>query len=273
MKAIVVPVNFSPTSYNAARYAADLATAVKGQLHLIHVLRMPFTTNEYPMPDGAFEAMRESAVIQIKGLAGELEKRTAGRVPVYTDMEVGGVEYQLNRFCLELEPFLVIMGAAAGPFDRFLTGSATLDALRRLPYPTLVIPEGTQFEQPLRIVLACDPEDISSGMGRTPNFLRELKDLFGARYDVINVTTPSEEGQGQPEFTFEAWRAWLKEIFPELHFVHTSTVAQGIGEYLNDHPADWLIVFPKKHAFYELHRSKARQIVLQSAIPVMSIPE
>jgi nucleotide-binding universal stress UspA family protein len=247
--------------------------AVKGQLHLIHVLRMPFSANEYPMPDGAFEAMRESAVIQIKGLAGELEKRTAGRVPVYTDMEVGGIDYQLNRFCRELEPFLVIMGAAAGPVDRLLSGSATLEALRRLPYPTLIIPEGALFEQPLRIALACDPGDISSGMGRTPQFLRQLKDLFGARYDVINVTTPSEEGQGQAELTFETWRAQLKEIFPELHFVHTRTVAQGIGEHLKDHPADWLIVFPKKHAFYELHHSKARQILLQSAIPVMSIPE
>jgi hypothetical protein len=165
------------------------------------------------------------------------------------------------------------MGAAGLPLDRLLTGSPTLRAMRRLPYPILVIPGGVRFEQPERIVLACDFEDIHSGMVGATGLLRELKDLFGASFDVINVTTPAEEGQGETFFMYEAWRARMREIYPELHFVHTDRVNKGIDDYLKDHPADWLIVFPKKHAFYELHSSQAKKIVLHSPIPVMSIRE
>jgi nucleotide-binding universal stress UspA family protein len=273
MRTIVVPVNFTPASNNAARYAAHFAAVIGGDLRLIHVLQMPFTAFEYPVPDAAFEALRDSAATRLKELAAELNKRTAGRVPVETDMEVGGVDYKIRKYCKEVQPFLVVMGAAELSLDRLLTGSPTLQALRRLPYPMLVIPEGVQFEQPERILLACDLEDIHSEMIGATGFLRELKDLFGARFDIINVTTPAEEGQGETVYTYEARRARMKEIYPELHFVHTDTVGKGIGEYLKDHPADWLIVFPKKHAFYELHSSQARKIVLHSPIPVMSIHE
>ncbi|HUB61810.1 MAG TPA: universal stress protein [Puia sp.] len=271
MRTIVVPVNFSPASSNAARYAADLAVATGSRLNLIHVLQPPITALEYPIPDSAFEMLRDSAVSRLKDLAAELHKRTAGRVPIEKDMETGGVDYKLRKYCEQLHPFLVVMGSAGQPFERFLSGSPTLQALRRLPYPTLVIPEGVQFEQPERIVLACDLEDMSSGMAGALNFLRELKDLFAARFDVVNVTPPAGEGHGKVVHILEAWRERLKDIYPDLHYVHTDKVSKGISQYLKDHPADWLVVFPKKHSFYELHSSQAKKIVLHSLIPVMSI--
>lgn len=271
MRTIVVPVNFTPVSNNAARYAADFAAVIGGDLRLIHILQMPFTALEYPLPDTTFEVLRDSAATQLKELAAMLNKRTAGRVPVEIHMELGGVEYKLQKYCKAIQPFLVVMGAAGLPLDRLLTGSPTLQALRRLPYPMLVIPEGVRFEQPERIVLACDLDDIHSGMAGATGFLRELKDLLGARFDIVNVTTPAEEGQGEMVFMYEAWRTRMREIYPELHFVHTDRVNKGIGDYLKDHPADWLIVFPKKHAFYALHSSQAKTIVLHSPIPVMSI--
>jgi nucleotide-binding universal stress UspA family protein len=273
MRTILVPVNFSQASNNAARYAADLAAVSAGKLRLIHVLQMPFAALEYPMPDGAFEAMRGSAATQLKELAAELIKRTAGGVPVEMDIELGGVEYKVRKYCDALQPFLVVMGAAALPLDRFLTGSPTLQALRHLHFPLLVIPEGVEFEKPERIALACDEEDIRSRVVGATGFIQELKDLFRARFDIINVTTPNEDGQGEMLFAYQARRTRLMEAYPDLHFVHTNTVGEGIGEYLTDHPADWLIVFPKKHAFYELHSSQAKKIVLHSPIPVMSIQE
>ena len=273
MRTIIVPVNFSPASNNAARFAVDLAGAIDGHLRLIHVLQIPFTANEYPMPDGAYEALRDSTATQLKELAAELKKRAAGRVSVEIDMELGGVDHKVRKYCESIQPFLVVMGAAGSPPDRFLTGSPTLQVLRRLPYPTLVIPAGAQFARPGRIVLAYDEEDIRSGMPGATGFLRELMELFDATFEAINVTAPAEEGQGEVAFVYEAWALRMRGNYPELHFVHTEKVHKGINEYLKEHPADWLIVFPKKHAFYEFHSSKAKKIVLHSQIPVMSIHE
>lgn len=273
MKPIVVPVNFSPASVNAARYAADLALAVGGKIHLIHILQLPFTAADFPMPDAAFEAMREDNVNQLKALAAELESRTRGGVEVDTFIEWGGVEYKLEKYCLELTPFLVVMGASGSPLNRFVSGSDTMRALRGLPYPLLIIPDNAAFHGVKKIVLACDLEGIGSGIGVKPAFLQQLKDLFGSSFDVLNVSTHSEENRGRAVFEFESWKSRLQELYPELHFIRTDKVSEGIHEYLEGHPADWLMVFPKNHAFYELHSSEARKIVLHSAIPVISIHE
>ncbi|HTR29577.1 MAG TPA: universal stress protein [Puia sp.] len=273
MRTIIVPVNFSPSSNHAARYAADLAAVIGGDLRLIHVLQIPFTANEYPLPDGAYEALRDSAATQLRELAVELEKQSGGKVSVETDIEMGGVDHKVRKYCETIQPFLVVMGAAGSPLERFLSGSPTLQALRRLPYPMLVVPVGVRFERPERILVACDEKDIGSGMAGATGLLTELKDLLGARFDLINITTPAEEGQGELALMDEAWRVRMRRVYPELHFVHTEKVDKGIDGYLKDHPADWLIVFPKKHPFYELHSSQAKKIVLHSQIPVMSIHE
>jgi nucleotide-binding universal stress UspA family protein len=240
MKSIVVPVNFSVGCSNAARYAADLALAIQGELHLIHVLQMPFTYAEMPMPDTVFDDLRESAINKLDNLAVELIRRTAGKVKVDTLLETGGVEYRIEKFCRKQEPFMVVMGAEGPLLGRMMGGTHTVTALHSLPYPLLVIPETAGFHQIKKIVLACDLEDIGSGIGVAPSFLRELRDLFD---------------------------------YPELHFVHSAKISEGIVQYLEHHPADWLMVFPKKHSVPVLHSSQAKKIVLHSPVPVMSIHE
>jgi nucleotide-binding universal stress UspA family protein len=273
MKSIVVPVNFSVGCSNAARYAADLALAIQGELHLIHVLQMPFTYAEMPMPDTVFDDLRESAINKLDNLAVELIRRTAGKVKVDTLLETGGVEYRIEKFCRKQEPFMVVMGAEGPLLGRMMGGTHTVTALHSLPYPLLVIPETAGFHQIKKIVLACDLEDIGSGIGVAPSFLRELRDLFDASFDVINVSTKNEEGQGQAIFEFDCWNRRLQAIYPELHFVHSAKISEGIVQYLEHHPADWLMVFPKKHSVPVLHSSQAKKIVLHSPVPVMSIHE
>jgi nucleotide-binding universal stress UspA family protein len=273
MKSIIVPVNFSAGSSNAARYAADLAMAIGGELHLIHVVQVPFTAAEIPMPDDVFEELRLSAAYKLDALAAELSKQTEGKVKIDTCLEAGPVEYKLEKFCQQQAPFVVVMGAE-GPFlERMMGKSHTVGALRHMPYPLLVIPPAATFHAIKKIVLACDQDDIESGIGVAPSFLKELRDLFGARFEVIHITGKKEAGQGQESFEYDAWNRRLQAIYPELHFVHSATVSDGIGQYLEHHPADWLMVFPKKHSLPGLYSSQAKKIVLRSPVPVMSIHE
>jgi nucleotide-binding universal stress UspA family protein len=66
MKSIVVPVDFSTCSANAARYAADLALAIKADLHLIHVILVPVTAAELNMTESVY---RDFHVSQSRRLA------------------------------------------------------------------------------------------------------------------------------------------------------------------------------------------------------------
>jgi hypothetical protein len=42
-------------------------------------------------------------------------------------------------------------------------------------------------------------------------------------------------------------------------------------DYVEDHQADLVLVFPKKHGLLEFHISQARKIALESLVPVMSV--
>jgi nucleotide-binding universal stress UspA family protein len=240
MRDIIAPVNFSPNSNNAARYAADLAQATQSDLYLIYVLQLPVSAGEFPVNDYIFNDMQEAGAASLKQLWEELIKRTAARVNIFVHMEVGPVEHKIEEFCMGKKPFAVVMGATGNSIGSVLTGSNIGAAIRHLPYPLIVVPEKATFQTIRRIVLACDMEDVAAGVPANPSYLQELTEIFDASFEVA-------------------------------HFEYSGKVERSLGKYLVNHPADLLMVFPKKHNFFEFHKSHARKIALTSQVPVMSI--
>jgi nucleotide-binding universal stress UspA family protein len=273
MKSIVVPVNFSASAANAARYAADMALAVGADVHLFHALHVPVRTSQVPLPDAAFEMLQENGKFLLDQLADELGKRTYSKTRITTNMEIGDMEYRLEKFCQEKKPFVVVMGTSGDFLQRIMVGDHTSKAIRHLSSPVLVVPDGAVFAGVKKIALACDLEDIVSGISNGRPFLQELGNIFGADFDVLNIMSGFEKNEVQVAFEFDSWKTQLRGIHPELHFVRADRLTDGIQRYLAHHAVDWLIVFPKKHHLLELHRSRAKKIVLDCPIPVMSVHE
>lgn len=266
-------MNFSASAANAARYAADMALAVGADVHLLHALHVPVRTSQVPLPDTAFEMLQENSRFLLQQLADELGKRTYNKTRITTDMEIGDMEYRLEKFCQDRQPFVVVMGTSGNFMQRAMVGDHTSAVIRRLSFPVLVVPDKAVFSGIKKIALACDLEDIGSGISISRPFLQELRDIFGSEFDVVNIMSGPEKNEVQVAFEFDSWKAQLQEIHPELHFVRAERLTEGIHEYLAHHAVDWLIVFPKKHHVLELHRSRAKKIVLNCPVPVMSVHE
>jgi nucleotide-binding universal stress UspA family protein len=273
MKTIVVPINFSDNSANAARYAADLALAIGAEISLIHVLQPPTTVSETPMPLNAFEELRDANLELLQSVSGGLAKWTNNKVKITSELEIGGVEKRIESFCRRQKPFLVVMGASGDSLQNTLQGSGTVRALRRLPYPVLVIPGDTVFHAVKKIVIACDQEDIDSGMPETLPVLKEISALLKAQLSFVHVLTDGKETAMDAITEYDVWKRQIKAFGPEMHFVRQESVENGIGKYLQDHDVDWLMVLPKKHSILEFHKSQTKQIVLHCAVPVISMHE
>src|SRR5579872_3990654 len=129
MSSIVVPVNFTDNSANAARYAADLALVTGADIHLLYVFQIPVSLSEVPMPEAAYENLRESGLDLLNRLQKELTTRTFGKIQVTTDMQTGNVENLIETSCASKKPFLVVMGASANTLENILVGSSTIRAL------------------------------------------------------------------------------------------------------------------------------------------------
>ncbi|HXD78562.1 MAG TPA: universal stress protein [Puia sp.] len=260
MRNIIVTVDFTENSINAARYAADMAAFIGAELHLVHVLDYKAIHPDVPIPDYVLDEVRDKGFTDLDKLAAELKARSRQKVCVATDLESGPVERQVREFCQWKQPFLVVRGASRGERPE----------ITRLPYPLLTIPPNAVFRQVRNIVIACDAEEINNGMPVPLEFLARLRDLFHTHFEVLHVASRHEE---TATISFREWRATLTEKFPEIHFVNAGSVDEGISEYLDHHTVDWLMVFPKKDGPFRIHKSISEKVVLHCPVPVMSIKE
>ncbi|TDW96689.1 universal stress protein [Dinghuibacter silviterrae] len=262
MKPIVVPVNFSGCAACAAHYAAELALLTDGEIHLIHVVTPPFTTPE--MTQYAYDMMVDSANTFIKAIQIDLIRRTHNKIPIHTHVETGTVYGQVETLCNRLCPYAVILGASGPSFEKAIGGSP-VGSLLHLPFPVLVVPEQVPFHRFQDIVLACDTGDLTSGLPHSLPLLKEWQKRFDAHIHIVTI----ENGGTAPVELNKA----LQALHPELHLVHHTRVEEGLFEYLGNHPADLVIVFPKKHRFIEFHSSQSRKLARHSPVPILSLHE
>jgi nucleotide-binding universal stress UspA family protein len=273
MKSVVVPVNFSTCAGNAAKYAADLALALHADLHLIHVIQVPVTTAELTMTEFLYEEMVEAANLSMTTLRAELVKRTGSKLPVHVNLEAGNICAKVNSLCKKLDTYAVVLGATGPSVEKFLAGSPVFSLLHHIPYPILVVPDHIEFEPFHRVILACDLEDIGIGIPQSLPLLWDIYRQFDARFDVLTVETRKKRGVASDLFDRDAWKAQLQGLQFESHFVKGATVEEGLLNYLAGQRADLVIVFPKKHGFFEFHVSQSKKVARHSPIPVMSLHE
>ena len=271
MKSIVVPIDFSTCSANAARYAADLALAIKADLHLIHVIQVPVTTAELSMTEALYRDMIEGANISLQKMQADLTKRTLQRVRIDILVDAGSVTGKVHDLCRQVNAYAIVLGISGLRLEKFLAGSPVTSLLQHLEYPVLVVPETATFQQFRRILLAFDLDDIGSGLPTCLPLLKELREHFGSRVDIITVETRKVFTDEASFFESGSWKEQLKEFYPEIHYIRKSKVEEGILEFLNQHEADLVMVFPKKHGFLDFHISQSRRLAQNSPVPVMSL--
>jgi nucleotide-binding universal stress UspA family protein len=271
MKSIIVPTNFSPCAADAARYAADLAQAIHADLHLIHVVQVPVSSAELMMTQYLYEEMVEAANISLQQLKADLSKRTHQRIKIDTTLEAGSVSAKVKDLCQQVKPYAIVLGAAGRSLEKFLAGSPVASLLHNLDYPVLVVPENSSFHQFRRILLAFDLDDIGSGLPNSLPLLKDLREHFGSRFDIVTVETRKVLSDEATCFESGGWKEQLKELYPEIHYIRKPKVEEGILEYLGNNDADLVMVFPKKHGFFDFHVSQSRKLAQHSPIPVLSL--
>src|SRR5579863_8057303 len=120
MKSILVPVNFSACSFNAARYAADLAKATGAELHLLHVLQIPLTSTEVVMDDSLYTQISEAGEGSLREMKSDILEQTSGLVGVTTHLQTGAVAEKVEEWYGALKADLIVMGVTGPTMEKFL---------------------------------------------------------------------------------------------------------------------------------------------------------
>ena len=270
MKTIIVATDFSPASFNASAYAADMANAIKADLLLFHVYNAPVIYAEIPVVVNPPEPPEES-VKKMNELKRRLSSRISSEVIIQAEIMKGDFYHELDKLCGRIMPYAVVMGSQGSTgAKRFFLGSNAVYTAKHLPWPVITVPPDVSFTSIKKIGLACDFENVVDTIP-VDEINRLVKD-FQASLHILNTGKGKEF---KPEMIQES--AFLQEMIltlePTYHFIRHENTDEGIMDFAEENHIDLLLVIPKRHGMINslLNRSHSKQLVLHSHIPVMAI--
>jgi nucleotide-binding universal stress UspA family protein len=142
INSILVPVDFSQSSFRALEYAIEFAERVAASLIIFHVLHLgeAFTADGYAMYDISplIEAARKGAERQMEQF---LRLAKFGRVKFETTVQIGPAASDICDFAEQRDVDLIIMATHGRTgFKHLLIGSVAEQVVRYARRPVLVVP-------------------------------------------------------------------------------------------------------------------------------------
>ena len=228
MKTILAPTDFSPSSVNAVRYAADLAQLIDAQLVICTVIQFPVPVSAIPVPELAMDDMVEVRNRDLDDLAESIRSRSKNQITITPELLTGNIEKEIGAIAKSCKPICIVMGIRHGRnFARALFGSTIFKTLNHIPYPLLVIPENAQLESIKEIGFACDLKDSDK---TTPfNTMREWLSLFNAKLDIINVSLDFNSGMVKESLSLQNH---FQSFNPEFHFLDGFSLTDELQDFI-----------------------------------------
>ena len=271
MKTILALTDFTPASFNAVNYAADLAYSINANLVLFHAIPFPIAVSEISVPGDFIDNMMDTSQRDMEELSETIQSRTKGKINVTTEIKIGTVEQEIENISSKQRPLAVILGIRSGKsLGRALMGSTTFHIMNHQAFPTLVIPEGVHFREIKTIGMACDLKQTDRQLPFET--IKEWLYLFSSKLEIIHLE--DRDGKLQPEQTVESISIQnrLHVFKPRFHFLYGNDITTELNEFTKTHPLDLLMVFPRKHGIFGLfHQRKSTFIAAHHQLPILSI--
>ena len=270
MKKIVVTTDFSPTADNACNYASDMAMAIGADLLLLHVVQSPIGYSDLPIALNLEDMMR-TAENNMQDLQESIKLKINGKVNVETETGMGGFYDELKNVCERIQPYVVVMGSQGKTAtEHLLFGGHAVNTVTHLPWPVITVPAGTSFSQIKKIGLASDLTKVPES---TPfDEIKLLVNDFNAELHILNIDNTAVF---DADIVFESvsMQEMTRALKPQFHFTGSENVEEAIMDFAEKNQIDLLIVVPRRHNFLSsiFHRSRTKQLVLHSHVPVMAI--
>lgn len=262
MNTVIVPVDFSDTSLNAAEYAANFLAGHYGvELILYHCYEMEF---------GDVNALEN-----LENLKNRLLDITPLKITLLVEQSDDFLD-ELEKLARHRQADLVIMGITGGKSraeQRFM-GSNTLKLAENKYIPVLIVPEDSKYTAMKNVLLATDLKDVVSTVPSVP--VKKILKEFQLSLHIINVNEEhyialSEEYEGEKK----KLETMFAEFFPQFYFLRLFDVEEAINQFASDKSIDLIITVHREHSvFHKLFiNSHTKKLAFQSKVPLLVVHE
>lgn len=270
MKTIIVPVDFSPVSENAAVYAAALAKVVNAKIILVHCVALPVSMADVPLPNNMLAEMTSEADHSIVALRNKLIAHGGSQVQISTSVISGYVISELQAIADEIEVFAVVMGCKGlGNSNLFMFGSTAIEAMQDLNCRVILVPEYVSYKPVHKIGLCSDMKDVNKVLPASA--ISEMVRIFDSKLEILYVNTDGEDMPGNVLPEAKKLQSLLSGINPVFHFVDSDRIDIGVTMFVKNEQIDMLLVIPKKHGFLGavFHKSISKEIAQHLQVPII----
>lgn len=250
MKTILVPVDFSPASANALRYAGAIAQHSGASLLALHVVfpNEGLDNSIYSafwVDDYVAQRQKDLATWVRRQRRGESGKSVEIRTECVVGFPVQGIADAAARHHADL----IVLGAtgATGLRGVFL-GSVAAGVSGHVKVPVLIVPKKFAYWPGSKAAFATDfhwrvaPAQL--------NVLRQLLTLHQGNLQVVHILDqPGARADHSHEATFSAK---LPAVALDFHYLHDRDVPQAISNFLESTDAGMLAIVAHEHGL--LHR-------------------
>jgi nucleotide-binding universal stress UspA family protein len=168
---------------------------------------------------------------------------------------------------------MIVMGMkGVGGLDK-LIGSTTINAIRKVRVPVLIIPQDAQFQPLQHITYATDLHYEIVVNAYKP--LVALAKKFNARIHIVNVHRHNAEKKVDEL----EWRRTVENIFYEIEHdfssVEDASVMHGIQEYIDHHSSELLVMISHRHTFFErlFSKNQTTAMAYETKIPLLILQD
>jgi len=276
MNNFLVPIDFSETSKNAARYAAHISTLVP-DAHLI--LYNVFDSLEYgsdssPLGTDEEEDAGRHAIMELALASVKTE------ISGITNARISLVAEESNHFLDTLEKYvrknniqLIIMGiTGATRLGQIFMGSNTLNLVKRSIVPVIIVPPHAHSQSAKNVMLLTDFKDVENTI--PVDAVKNILNLFNPRLHIVNV---DHEHYVQVTEEYKGERAKLESMLsgyqPEFYFIRLFDFMDAINQFVVDNKIDLILTFPRKHSFLSnvFKTTNTTQLAYHSYVPIVAV--
>lgn len=257
---VIVPLDFSETSFNAAQYAADMfESRPDAQIILYHY----YASGEDITTARTFmNSLEEKYGTSERKIESVIESG-----PNFID--------SLSAFAHVKRAYMIVMGLTGKtPMLQRFSGSNTLKMSEKDVCPVLIVPDDATFTKIDNVLIASEMKYVEE----TPALLavkRVLQDFQPALH-ILNVDS-SHYISLTSEFKEERdkMESLLAEFKPEFYFMRLFDFHESMNLFARDKKIDMIIIAPKHHSFYErlFKTQHTKSMIYQSKVPVLAVHE
>ncbi|WP_169749168.1 universal stress protein [Flavihumibacter petaseus] len=269
----LVPIDFSHTAKNAAKFAIDMARDLNDvQVTLYHLLDPIAAGSDGTPLDIDLDDRIKVAEVALSNLATELGAPANTRT-----IAADGVFLidDLAEFVQQEGIDMVFIGlTGASGIEHLLMGSNAIRMANEAVAPVMIIPPDAQYRGLKAVVFATDMKDV-----RISTPINQLKAFLRISKPALLVMHVDKNAQYAESASYLKEKADLEEMLdgfqPIFHFIPQDDFVEAADQFATAHQVDCVITVPRNHSFLEglFAPHYTRKLAYHTHIPLLAIHE